>query len=84
MPDQDGFVRVWLSLDGKRTSISVDDTLFAALVRSEGGRDEAMRWLRDAALEAESARLSSDSPGSLKTAGLSRLVQRVAIQHLLP
>lgn len=80
----DGFVRVTIEHRGKSTSISLDDVLFDALKRRLGGsHDDATRWLRAAVLRVDELRRAGDPVVAVEKAGLSRLVQRIAVQHLV-
>lgn len=79
----DGFVRVWVIHQEKRTSISLDDVLFAALEQREGSVEAAMLWLRAQVAEVEARKAADDPTVMVHKAGLSRLVQRLALQHVL-
>lgn len=79
----DGFARIRVSHRGKRTSVSLDDVLFDALARRVGSEREAVTWIRSAVLEVERLAGSGSKLVSVRNAGLSRLVQRMALDHVL-
>lgn len=83
MAGQDGLVRVWISLNGKSTSVSLDDLLFGALIERLGTNDAAVRWVRTAASRVEHLRDVGSPLVSVHKAGTSRLVQRLALNFLL-
>lgn len=82
MPN-DGFVRVKVWHHDKRTTISLDDVLFEGLRRREGGFDEAIRWLRGATGRIDELQVARDPIVQVDNAGVSRLVQRLVLHHLL-
>lgn len=79
----DGFARIRVNHRGKRTSVSLDDVLFDALARRVGGETEAVRWIRAAVLEVERLAGTGSKLVNVRNAGLSRLVQRMAMAHVL-
>ena len=79
----DGFVRVWVIHQGKRTSISLDDVLFDALAQREGSPEAATLWLRAQVAEVEARKAAEDPTVTVHKAGLSRLVQRLVLHHVL-
>jgi len=78
----DGFTRIAVVHRQKRTSVSIDDVLFEALARREGGDDEALRWVRAAVGEVEQLQDRCDPRVTVKKAGLSRLIQRLVIDRI--
>ena len=79
----DGFARIRVNHRGKRTSVSLDDVLFDALARRVGGEAEAVKWIRAAVLEVERLAGTGSKLVNVRNAGLSRLVQRMAMDHVL-
>jgi len=56
----DGFVRIAIYRDGKRTSVSLDDVLFSALCARQGGAEAAAQWVREAADRVPQLREAAD------------------------
>lgn len=83
MAERDGLVRVWVSIKGKRTTVSMDDVLFGALADRLGGNDHAIRWIRAAIPRIEQLNEVGSPLTDVAKAGTSRLVQRLALDHLL-
>lgn len=79
---EDGLVRVRVQFAGKSTSVSLDGVLFRYLARAQGGAREAGGWIRAAVTELEAMALQDGSAVHLR-AGLSRRVQRLALEKLL-
>lgn len=79
----DGFARIRVTHRGKRTSVSLDDVLFDALSRRVGDEVEAVKWIRAAVLEVERLAGTGSKLVNVRNAGLSRLVQRMALGHVL-
>lgn len=79
----DGFARIRVSHRGKRTSVSLDDVLFDALARRVGDEREAVTWIRAAVLEVERLAGTGSKLVNVRNAGLSRLIQRMALDHVL-
>lgn len=73
-----GLVLIGFRVDRKRTTLSLDDLLFAYLARKLGSPAAARQWL---AREAEVLYAAGDA-GEL-VSGVSRLVQRRALHFLL-
>lgn len=73
-----GLVLIGFRVDRKRTTLSLDDLLFAYLARKLGSPAAARQWL---AREAELLYAAGDA-GEL-VSGVSRLVQRRALHFLL-
>jgi len=80
----DGFVRIAIYRDGKRTSVSLDDVLFSALCARQGGAEAAAQWVREAADRVPQLREAGDPVVLVDKSGLSRLVQRLAMAYLIP
>jgi len=80
----DGFVRIAIYRDGKRTSVSLDDVLFSALCARQGGAEAAAQWVREAADRVPQLREAADPVVLVDRPGLSRLVQRLAMAYLIP
>lgn len=78
----DGFTRIALVHREKRTSVSVDDVLFEALSRKEGGDQAALRWIRSSVLDIERMQDQGEPLVVVRNAGLSRLVQRLVIARV--
>lgn len=78
----DGFIRVKVRHQGRATTISLDDVLFDALRHRVGGHEEAVRWLRAASLRVEDMQASGDPLVAIGKSGLSRLIQRLAVQYV--
>lgn len=78
-------VRVGVYLPGRRvqSSVSMDWYLWALLVRERGGDREARDWVRDRARGYARVRDGGGAQGVLGAAGLSRLVQRDVLRHVL-
>lgn len=79
---EDGLVRVRVQFAGKSTSVSLDGVLFRYLARAQGGSREAGGWIRAAVTELEAMALQDGSAVQVR-AGLSRRVQRLALEKLL-
>lgn len=79
----DGHVRVTVRYREKETSVSLDNVLFGALSRREGGMPEASAWVRKAVSQVDSLLDAEDPLVCVKGAGLSRQVQRMALAELL-
>lgn len=79
----DGFARIRVTHKGKRTSVSLDDVLFEALALQVGSEPEAVKWIRAAVLEIERLAGTGAKLVNVRNAGLSRLVQRMALHHVL-
>lgn len=73
-----GLVLVSVVLESKKTSVSMDDKLFGYLAARLGSVDAANRWLR-----AEAVFQNRSGEGASLKSGLSRLIQRRAMDVLI-
>lgn len=79
----DGLVRVTVRYRDKDTSVSMDSLLFRALRQREGGVQGAFAWVRNQVARVD-ALVDSGDLVALAQASLSRRVQRLALDELLP
>lgn len=80
---KDGLVRISVISKLKRTSVSLDEVLFRALIRDQGDSEKAIQWIRICVSQIEALSEVNDPSVDVSKAGLSRLVQRMALAHLL-
>ena len=72
-------VRVHIVVEGRRTSVSLDELLVELVIKKLGGSEQIVMWVTGAA-ERAVQRLQSCSAFRRQRIGLSRLVQREAIR----
>lgn len=79
----DGLARLRVVFKLKQTSVSMDDVLFRALIHDQGDYQKAVAWVRQCVAQIELLQEANDPSVAVSKAGLSRLVQRMAMAHLL-